>query len=258
MKIKNLKSKFQRNKILFYLIFLALLTSLVGVYYNSVREIKTIYNFAVKDGPNKDYRLFFIRNSDLDEDKKVTEELFKFKYGTIINLYKNNAYFIYNENQSQDKVLSYDFKTKTSKIIYENPKNEILSDVYLDNQNLVILTQESLIKVDINTLKDEEETFKSKMVVNEIINIKNDKLIFGYDNCKFNKDICKFELISNLIVLETKTKNQELVKIIDNKNENIENLSYFGTNKAFRKGEIGVYQNDKGNRNFSLRVFTQF
>jgi hypothetical protein len=260
MKFKSIKQKLNRNKILIYLLFLGVVTSMIGVYYNTVRESKTTYNYAVKDGPNKDYRLFFTRNSDLDEDKKVVEELFRFNYGTIINLHKNSAYFITNSYGTGDKVLMYDFSLKESKIIYDNQQKFEILDSYLDldNKILVVLTTSDLIKINLENLETQTYILNPSIEVNEIILVQNDKLVFGFDNCKFNKMSCKFETVKNVLVVDLNSKEEKIEIITDNNNEYLKDLPYFGTNKAFKKGLIGIYQNDKGNRNFTLRVFTRF
>jgi len=250
MKIKKyLKDKYSRNKILFFLLIALIPALIVGFYYNSVRDSKTITHFGVKNSPNKESEIFFQRSSDVNEDKKSLKDIFNYKFGTTVNLYGSSAYFIFNE-----RIYQLDFNLQESKIIFE--KNDfVIDDVYLFNNNIYILGNSSLSYLNMNNLEFKE--LAAGIVENEILNIKNNKVVLGYDKCKFEKDKCTNE-INNLFTIFDLTTNETSRITTDNENDLISSDSFFGTNKVKRQGEFLKYPKDEGNKNYNLRIFTQF
>jgi len=259
----SLRSKFlikiSSNKILVILLGLFLLTAGIGFYYNQVRELKTTYHYTIKDGPDKEYRIFFERPSEIDEDKKVLEELFRFKYGTIINITPTKAYYISNQTETgMDKIYEYDFNLRQNRLVFSNPEEIDLQDAYLFNNKLTVLTKNKLIDINISDLQIVEKQFSASSQINEILNIRNSEIIFGFDNCKFDKAECRFQFFNQVVVLNQNDNSQKIVPVENNMNEYFQDLDFWGTNKVYKLGNVARYEEDKGNRNYTLRMFTRF
>lgn len=251
MKISNyLNQKYLRNKILFYLFMIFFSTLTIGIYYNSIKDSKTIYHFGVRNSPEKDSEIFFQRASDINEDKKSINDVFKYKFGTTVNLSGSSAFYIFN-----DSVYEYDFNLKESTKLFEK-SNFSIDDIYL-HKGLIYLIGDSTL-ASFNLDSGEFTELSKGIVSNEISNIKNESILLEFENCKFVVEKCinQNNNISEVFDLKNNQLNKVKTEEIDKQLNNIE--SFFGTNKAQRQGIFKKYTKDEGNKNYNLRIFTQF
>jgi hypothetical protein len=269
--LNSIKGKFLRNKILFLLIFLSLIATSVGLYYNSVRDLKTTYHFAFKDGPEKEFKLFFQRASDVNEEKKVVNEIFNYNYSSIINFFDNQAYYVSNINgENIDKIYSYDFKVKEISVLFENPNNFIISDLFLYENRIYFIANENLYSFDmkngevrqlaerLNNVTMLNQNLPYAYSYNEFYTIYDNKVLLIYDNCKFVKEKCSREETPDIFVYDLNSNEISRTKISELDKNYVENKPFFGTNKLYRMGTLKRYTNDKGNENYNFRIFTQF
>jgi len=255
MKIKSyLLGKFKRNKILFFLLFFGLVATLLGAYYNTIRESKTTYHYAFRDSKDKTQGLFFQRNTDRNEDKNVVKEIFLFKKGSIVSLTSTDAYFISDSSKS-DKVYKYNFNLETLTLFYENPKDNVILDLFLTNDTLFILEKSNLIKINLINNNKEYIEIKNLGVFNEFYEIKDQEMYLSYDNCKYIKESCNHEQTEKIFKINLTNRESGIVKIGET---NFNQRTFFGTNKVYKLDTIKTYKDDEGNKNYNFRVFTQF
>jgi hypothetical protein len=257
------KEKLKNNKILIVLICLSVILSLVGIYYNTFRENKQTFHFTTKNGPNKDYLLFFQRVSDQPEEKNVITESFYFKYGTVVNMSQNTAYYIFNSPYNEvDEIYEYNFESKEGKVIYNNPEKKEFNDILLNDNQLFILEKNSMSVFNLitkNIERFQDNIFENvKPIPNEFVNFIDDKIIMTFDECKFIKDKCKDLNEPKYYIYDTATQKIEPKNIKDVDKKYLEDSKFFGTNKVYRRGIIRKYEKDEGNLNYSIRIFTQF
>lgn len=254
------KQKIKDHKILVVLFGLATIAIGVGFYYNLFRENKQTFHYTFRNGPNKEFNLFFQRVSDQPEEKNVVAEIFNFKYGSIVSLKDNKAYYILNSPYSEtDQIYEYDFSSKEGRILYENKDNFIINDIYLLNNNLLILTNSKLMSLNLQNQSMSQiiETNFTETKINEFINHKEGEIILGFDGCKFTKEKCKYEGDKPVMIVNLNFKSSEksLLENLDSKY--LEINEFFGTNKVYRRGILRKYDKDEGNKNYNFRIFTQ-
>jgi len=258
MKFKNyILGKIKRNIILFILIILGLITTSLGFYYNLIRESKTTYHYTFRDSIDNTKGLFFLRNTDRNEDKNVIDSIFTYKKDTILNFTANKVYFI-SDDANYDEVKVFDFDTKKDSFLFQNEDKETLKDTFLDKNFLLILSEKNLITINLENKNNSKFEIKNLGKFNEFFNKKGDEIFLRFDNCKFLPDPCYYEEPKELLSFNLKTTESRILKISDTEESVLKNKPYFGTNKIYKLGTLKKYKDDEGNKNYNFRIFTQF